>query len=1251
MAIKDKSEWLVIKNNGVYPVGANGFWHGGIHIASKSGTWITPFFNGKIISGNIQSDNYRSSYNNDSDEPVELRYSTSYVLLEHNIKIPLDKELNNNQGQLELNFFTLYMHLMPYNIYSGKEISTLELPFYLEWDSIKIVNENNTLTNVKKMIIDKQYPVYNSSMIEISEPEWFYPSFNIENKKTVKIKIHTKKEDPSSFIETVLDVSYLDKRSFVKESVKLLPKVKDTTIPIYSSAMEKFTEAEKRENLLGNIKANADNCTVDYEKAKQGMYQNNLILISFLDKRFIENTPEGIVFDKTIFNENNNYIIEKKDTNLYTITPITGSHFYRCMPVEVYLGYYKNQITNQMIERKNSGRHQNGRPTPPSREQGRSNTLDENDKIEIERKIAEEERRIHNKIQLVNGVETLLVLMGQRTSLSSGSLAPVSPIEPSYSSANNITLNYFDLDKYNNHSQSSYMPDECILFLHQGVLLDGMKIHSCDFVISGYAVQPYMLRKNVVLHKGQIVKKTGDSEIPEIKKVKVYFLQNEGRNYVYADADKFKSNPLMSKVTISESGESEYGIPCYDHNGYIRNLLKKDDVFTPLYGKMENGSRIVIHNISTYSNNNERYIIYNSGIKLFGVTRLNNDICETLLQEDPEVYSLKKDTPINTLSILGLAGEFDRMSESCHFELFFTKRDIIQNLFNKKYTYYCYNITAETPLYEKILEEGETMFFSSRMAWEKTEETTGYARIKLRQLCVYFEPDSLIIADNEEPAEGSYYKIKENATSAYVYDQRIICASIRNASRMFADKNENPTAYTRYFELLKEMFFLSEIGQAYKFERLDGLKWGLILDLQPMNEKVRINKIVQDNLTFWIKKSDLSNNTKFTGDNNIYTTKTGSGAGNYVIYQGSPDNPLFKEMASHGINTRLFDFNFKQVKDRNNNIFYQFKHQSDYYYLSRNDRSGLAENMLDFNNYFEIAADADEDNEDIFCDLETIRAFSSEETDILSRYACHFPIEWDASLYKTCKKGNCAECVDAYNNKCKHLPQKLLSRGYDIDHFNMLSEIMENADVRSDVSFLRRENKVWHFHPNKLHTHLDKIIVLYVSAGQLLELGWSNVNDTMILDLNRCLALYDITTPQRIRHFISQCTHESIKGSRLVEIADGTAYEGNKVLGNTRPGDGPKFKGGGYIQLTGRGHYTDFANAMRDPRILGEGTVYVADHYPWESAGYYWKHIKRINEKVDAGANVTEVTKVVNGGDNGLEEREFYYTQCLNIFN
>jgi len=171
---------------------------------------------------------------------------------------------------------------------------------------------------------------------------------------------------------------------------------------------------------------------------------------------------------------------------------------------------------------------------------------------------------------------------------------------------------------------------------------------------------------------------------------------------------------------------------------------------------------------------------------------------------------------------------------------------------------------------------------------------------------------------------------------------------------------------------------------------------------------------------------------------------------------------------------------------------------------------------------------------------------------------------------------------------------------------------------------------------------------LPITSSQMSQLGWKNMASSTLSDLNSCCSRFDISTPARIRHFLSQCSHESACGRYTKELASGQAYEGRSSLGNTQKGDGPRFKGAGFIQLTGRSNYQAFANFMGDQSIM-QGVDYVATHYPWTSAGFWW-HRNGMNKLCDQGASVDTITKRVNGGYNGLEDRRMYYNRAANIW-
>lgn len=148
-----------------------------------------------------------------------------------------------------------------------------------------------------------------------------------------------------------------------------------------------------------------------------------------------------------------------------------------------------------------------------------------------------------------------------------------------------------------------------------------------------------------------------------------------------------------------------------------------------------------------------------------------------------------------------------------------------------------------------------------------------------------------------------------------------------------------------------------------------------------------------------------------------------------------------------------------------------------------------------------------------------------------------------------------------------------------------------------------------------------------------------HVPDSVIAQIPETAAKFNITTNLRLSHFLAQCAHESGNFKFVVELASGKAYEGRKDLGNTQPGDGVRFKGRGYIQLTGRANYAQFSKFCGEDCVANPDLV--ATKYPMMSAAYFFNTNKlwTICDKGATDAVVTSVTKRVNGGTNGLQDR------------
>jgi putative chitinase len=149
-----------------------------------------------------------------------------------------------------------------------------------------------------------------------------------------------------------------------------------------------------------------------------------------------------------------------------------------------------------------------------------------------------------------------------------------------------------------------------------------------------------------------------------------------------------------------------------------------------------------------------------------------------------------------------------------------------------------------------------------------------------------------------------------------------------------------------------------------------------------------------------------------------------------------------------------------------------------------------------------------------------------------------------------------------------------------------------------------------------------------------------HIPDSVIAQIPDTAAKFNITNTLRLAHFLSQCGHESGGFKWVVEFASGNAYEGRKDLGNTEAGDGVRFKGRGYIQCTGRVNYLSFSKFIGEDCITNPDLV--STKYPMASAAWFFdkNNLWKICDQGSTDEVVKKVTKKVNGGYNGLDDRQ-----------
>lgn len=178
-----------------------------------------------------------------------------------------------------------------------------------------------------------------------------------------------------------------------------------------------------------------------------------------------------------------------------------------------------------------------------------------------------------------------------------------------------------------------------------------------------------------------------------------------------------------------------------------------------------------------------------------------------------------------------------------------------------------------------------------------------------------------------------------------------------------------------------------------------------------------------------------------------------------------------------------------------------------------------------------------------------------------------------------------------------------------------------------------------------------------------------NIPDSVIAQIPQTTTTFAINTPLRLAHFLAQVAHESggfkftvenlnysAQGLKKVfgryfpgNLADSYARQPQKIAsrvyanrmgnGNEASQDGWKYRGRGYIQLTGKANYEEFHAFVSDDILANPDLV--ATKYPLLSAAWFWKD-RSLNELADKGANdatVRAITRRVNGGENGFADR------------
>ena len=154
--------------------------------------------------------------------------------------------------------------------------------------------------------------------------------------------------------------------------------------------------------------------------------------------------------------------------------------------------------------------------------------------------------------------------------------------------------------------------------------------------------------------------------------------------------------------------------------------------------------------------------------------------------------------------------------------------------------------------------------------------------------------------------------------------------------------------------------------------------------------------------------------------------------------------------------------------------------------------------------------------------------------------------------------------------------------------------------------------------------------------------------NSLLPNLLLTMAEYEMSTPLRQAHFLAQLIHESGSFNYLEELDSGDYLEGRTDLGNIEPGDGCRFKGRGLIQITGRSNYRACGQALGVDLIQAPTRLADCD-LACLSAGWFWEKNK-INDYADRD-DVEMVSRTINGGLNGFEERQHYLVASKDVLN
>ena len=171
---------------------------------------------------------------------------------------------------------------------------------------------------------------------------------------------------------------------------------------------------------------------------------------------------------------------------------------------------------------------------------------------------------------------------------------------------------------------------------------------------------------------------------------------------------------------------------------------------------------------------------------------------------------------------------------------------------------------------------------------------------------------------------------------------------------------------------------------------------------------------------------------------------------------------------------------------------------------------------------------------------------------------------------------------------------------------------------------------------------VQQLLLILPNAGQ--------IAGVFVPVLNTAMNRFQIVDTKRVAAFIAQIGHESGQLKYVKEIWGPTAaqsrYEGRADLGNTQSGDGSKYRGRGLIQITGRANYKACGDAL-GLDLINQPQLLEKPQHACMSAAWFWAS-KGLSTLADEG-KFEIITRRINGGLNGLADRQMLYARALKV--